>query len=78
MRGRDETYLTKWALTIFKIITQLPLRTLVLLFKNKPEVISKLCLKIGFGTIFSKKPVLKMDDQTHFSFFGYICSVFKD
>ena len=44
VRGRYETYLTRWALTIFKIITQLPLRTLVLLFKNRPEVISKLCV----------------------------------
>ena len=46
VRERDETYLTRWALTIFKIITQLPLRTLVLLFKNRPEVISKLCVWI--------------------------------
>ena len=77
VRGRDETYLTRWALTIFKIITQLPLRTLVLLFKNRPEVISKLCLKTDFETMFSKQLVLKMDDQIRFSFFGHIYSMFK-
>ena len=76
VRERDETYLTRWALTIFKIITQLPLWTLVFLFKTE-RWFQNYVFENRFGTMFSKQPVLKMDDQTYFSVFGHICSVFK-